>query len=154
MIKTVKTARTSNLKTKMINVLMRNGEKKTVEKILLKFLKFLQKSTNKRFKNLIQVAIINSTSTFKINEQIIKRGKRKSIRSIPSFITSDVLRVTNSFKLLRNVVFKTKNSNYFYKNLVNEFLASSQLKGQSVEKKVETQKQILMNKRYLSKFRW
>ena len=34
--------------------------------------------TNKNIINLIQLSIINSTPIFKLNEQIIKKGKRKA----------------------------------------------------------------------------
>ena len=133
---------------------MISGKKNTGEKILLKFAKKLQKSTNKHFKRLVQLAIINSTPTFKLNEQVVKKGKRKTIRSTPSFIPTDFLRIMASLKLIKQAVIKGKNSNYFYESLANEILSASVLKGQSVDKKTELQKLILVNKRYLSKFRW
>jgi len=154
MIKSLKGNKTFNLKAKIINTLMISGKKKTGEKILLKFAKLLQKSSNKNFKNLVQLAIINSTPTFKLNEQVVKKGKRKSVRSTPSFITSDSLRIMASLKLIINAVNKNKTSTSFYETLVNEVLASSEAKSQAVDKKNELQKQILINKRYLSKFRW
>ncbi len=100
------------------------------------------------------MAIVNSTTTIKLNEQILKKGKRKAIKSTPSFIRSDSLRIMTSLKFIRNAVAKNKNSVYFYESLVNEIMASSALKSQAVDKKNELQKQILINKRYLSKFRW
>lgn len=154
MIKSLKGNKAFNLKSKIINTLMVSGKKKTGEKILLKFAKLLQKSSNKNFKNLVQLAIINSTPTFKLNEQVVKKGKRKSVRSTPSFITSDSLRIMASLKFIVNAVSKNKTSAHFYENLVNEVLASSAVKSQAVDKKNELQKQILINKRYLSKFRW
>ena len=154
MIKSLKGNKALNLKAKIINTLMISGKKKTGEKILLRFAKLLQKSSNKNFKNLVQLAIINSTPTFKLNEQVVKKGKRKSVRSTPSFIVSDSLRIMASIKLLVNTAGKNKTSAFFYENLMNEVLASSMLKSQAVDKKNELQRQILINKRYLSKFRW
>lgn len=154
MIKSLKKNNTLHLKHKIVNTLMKSGKKKTGEKILLKFLKSLQKSTGKNFKVLLQSAIINSTSTFKLNEQSIKKGKRKAKKNIPSFIISDSLRIITALKLIKKVSARTKSSNYFYESLVAEVLASSALKGQSVDQKNDLQKQILVNKRYLSKFRW
>ena len=154
MIKSLKKNNTLHLKHKIVNTLMKSGKKKTGEKILLKFLKSLQKSTDKNFKVLLQSAIINSTSTFKLNEQSIKKGKRKAKKNIPSFIISDSLRIITALKLIKKVSAKNKSSNYFYQSLVDEILASSALKGQSVDQKNDVQKQILENKRYLSKFRW
>ena len=143
-----------SLKTKIVNSFMIHGEKKTSEKILLKALKALQKSTNKNSKDLLQRFIINSTSTFKLNEQVVKKGKRKVTKITPSFILNDSLRISTSLKSIKKVIKKSKQSNSFYSRLSEEILSSSQLKGQVVEKKNELQKQILLNKRYLSKFRW
>lgn len=154
MIKSVKGDKILNLKNKIVNSLMVHGKKKTGEKILLKFVKFLQKTTNKNYKELIQLAIINSTPTFKLNEQIVKRGKRKSIKSIPSFIPSNDLRINISLKSIKNVVSKHKGAAHFYEKISKEVLDSVHFKSQSVDKKNELQKQILLNKRYLSKFRW
>ena len=154
MIKSLKKNKTSHLKTKIVNTLMKSGRKTTGEKILLKSLKSLQKSTDKNFKTLFHSAIVNSASAFKVNEQAVKKGKRKAIKSIPSFIINDSLRITNALKSLTRISAKSKNSNFLYKKLVAEILSSSALKGQSIDQKNEIQKQILVNKRYLSKFRW
>jgi len=154
MIKSLKKSKIFNLKTKIVNMIMVSGKKKTGEKILLKFAKKLQKSNNKPFKKIIQLAIINSTSSFKLNEQVVKKGKRKAVRSTPSFITTDSLRVMASLKTIKHTVVKNKNSARFYEALANEVLLAASLKGQSVDKKTELQKQVLANKRYLSKFRW
>ena len=154
MIRSSKNAKKFILKTKIINTLMLNGKKNTGEKILLKFVKKLQKSNGKDFKKLVQLAIINSTSTFKLNEQVVKKGKRKAVRYTPSFITTNSLRIMTSLKLIKYFATKNKSSNQFYVSLVNEIFMASNLKGQSVEKKTELQKQILANKRYLANFRW
>ena len=154
MIKSLKNNKSFDLKTKIISTLMVCGKKKTGEKILLKFAKLQQKSTSKNFKNIVHLAVINSTPTFKLNEQISKKGKRKAIKSIPSFIKSDSLRVMTSLKFIKNAVVKNKSSAFFYQNLVTEVTASSVLKSQAVDHKNELQKQILINKRYLAKFRW
>lgn len=142
------------LKDKIINVLMKNGKKHNGEKILLKSSKLLQKSSKKSFKNLVQLAIINTTSVFKLNEQVMKKGKRKSKKITPSFIVKDSLRIMTALKFIKNTVQKNKRSTNFYKSLANEILASSSLKSQSIDQKTKLQTQILLNKRYLSKFKW
>lgn len=133
---------------------MISGKKNTGEKILLNFAKKLQKSNNKEFKKLIQLAIINSTLTFKLNEQIVKKGKRKVITNNPFFIMTDLHRVMISLKLIKYIGVKNKNFNSFYMTLASEVLLASNQKGHSVDKKLELQKQVLLNKRYLSKFYW
>lgn len=142
------------LKDKIINILMKNGKKHSGEKILLKSSKLLQKSSKKNFKNLVQLAIINTTSVFKLNEQVMKKGKRKSKKIIPSFIVKDSLRIMTALKYIKTTVFKTKSSTNFYKDLGKEILASSSLKSNSIEQRTKLQTQILLNKRYLSKFKW
>ncbi len=100
------------------------------------------------------MAIINSTSTFKLNEQIVKKGKRKTVRSIPSFVATDQFRIMLSLKLIKDAALKGKGSNEFYESLSNEILMASSLRGQSINVKTDLQKQILANKRYLAKFHW
>jgi ribosomal protein S7 len=141
-------------KNKIVNIFMKNGKKHTSEKILIKSSKLLQKSSKKNFQNLVQLAIINTTSAFKLNEQVMKKGKRKSKKVTPLFIVKDSLRIMTALKFIRSTVQKNKSSTNFYRNLANEILASSSLKSQSIEQKTKLQTQILLNKRYLSKFKW
>jgi ribosomal protein S7 len=130
------------------------GNKKTGEKILLKSFKLIQKSTNKNSTNLLQQAVINSTPTFKVNQQLVKKGKRKSQKDIPTFIINDSLRTVLSLKFIKSTSSQNQEFKGFYKKLAEEILAASSNKSKSVEKKNELHKQILMNKRYLVKFRW
>ena len=85
---------------------------------------------------------------------MMKKGKRKSKKITPSFIIKDSLRIMTALKFIKNTVQKNKRSTNFYKNLANEILASSSLKSQSIDQKTKLQTQILLNKRYLSKFKW
>ena len=84
----------------------------------------------------------------------MKKGKRKSKKIIPSFIVKDSLRIMTALKFIKTTVSKTKSSTNFYKSLGKEILASSSLKGNSIEQRNKLQTQILLNKRYLSKFKW
>lgn len=143
-----------SLKTKIINIIMISGRKTTAEKILLNLVKKLQKSSNKHFKTLVQLAIINITPTFKLKEQIVKKGKRKAIKNNSSFIIANATRMLISLKLIKRVGTKSKKYNQCYTKLTKEFLLASNLKGDSADKKTEMQKRVLLNKRYLSKFHW
>lgn len=142
------------VKNQVITSIMKNGKKRTGEKILLKLSKSLQKATQKNFQSLLQLAIINSTPAFKLNEQIMKKGKRKSKKIVPSFITKDSLRVMGALKSIKNVAQKSKNSSNFFDKWAKEILDTSSAKSQSVEQKINLQNQVLLNKRYLAKFRW
>lgn len=141
-------------KSQIVNVFMQNGKKRTGEKILLNVSKSLHKSTNKNLQNIVQLAVINSTPVFKLNEQIMKKGKRKSKKIIPSFIVKDSLRIMRALKSLKTIASKDRTSNSFYKSFGKEILDSSLFKGQSAEQKSKVLNQILLNKRYLAKFRW
>jgi len=154
MIKSLKKNKTPYLKSKIVNTLMKSGRKTTGEKILLKSLKSLQKLNGKNFKTLLHSAIVNSSSAFKVNEQAVKKGKRKATKTTLSFITSDSLRVTTALKLLTRVSARSKDSNFLYKKLVAEILSCSTSKSQSIDQKNEAQRKALVDKRYLSKFRW
>lgn len=142
------------LKSKTINNLMFNGKKTTGEKIILKFAKFAQKTSNKKFTTLLQSAIINSTPVFSVNTQIVKKGKKKVEKVVPSFLQNHSLRIKSSLLFLKNAAEKDKKVSSFYKMLAYETIKSSDLEGYSVNKKVEVQKQVLVNKRYWSKFKW
>ena len=142
------------LKSQIVNSFMKNGKKHTGEKILLKFSKSLQRSTNKSFRSLIQTAIINVAPAFKLNEQTMKKGKRKSKKIIPSFIMKDSLRIMTALKSIKDVARKDKSPGSFYEKLNAEILDSSSFKGVSTEQKTKLQNQVLLNKRYLAKFRW
>ena len=142
------------LKDKLINVFMKNGKKFTGEKILLKSSKLLQNLSKKKNLNIVKLAIINTTSVFKLNEQVMKKGKRKSKKITPSFIVRDSFRIMTAFKSIQASAKKNQNSINFHKNLVKEVLASASLKSHSIEQKAKLQNQILLNKRYLSRFKW
>merc|ERR1712154_448982 len=148
----LKKKKTLALKNKIINVFMKNGNKNISEKILLKSSKLLQKSSKKPSQHLIQLAIINTALTFKLNEQIVKKGKRKSKKIIPLFIIKDSFRIMTSLKSIKTNVYKNKSS--ANKNLAKDILSFSFLKDQRIEQKTKLQNQILLNKRYLLKFKW
>jgi small subunit ribosomal protein S7 len=150
--------RVINLKEKLINVLMENGNKKTAEKIILKSFKFLQKLTTKNHTSLIQAAIINSTPIFRISQQKKKRKKKgkSKPKNIYTFISNAQIRQILSIKFLKMSSTNSTSYTYFYQKFAAEILLSStnNNKSQSVKKKDDLHKQILVNKKYLKNFRW
>jgi len=147
----LKKNKTVILKNKLINLFMQNGSKQICEKNLLKSSKILQKSSKKRFQSLLQLSIINTALTFKFNEKIIKKGRRRSIKTSAFFIISDFVRITEALKSLK--MQKHKNTNIIIA-FGKKVLISSYFKNQLTEQKTKLQTQILVNKRYLSKFKW
>jgi ribosomal protein S7 len=69
------------IKKKIENHLMRNGEKKTSEKLLLQSLKELQKTSSKQTKNLIKLALTQTTPIFKL-QKIENKKQRKKNRKV------------------------------------------------------------------------
>ena len=84
----------------------------------------------------------------------MKKGRRKSTKVTPSFIIKDSLRIMTALKSIKITVRKSRSSVNSYENLAKEILAFSSMKDQLVEQKTKLQNQILLNKRYLSKFKW
>lgn len=83
-------------KVKFLNFLLRNGNKKTCESILLKCFKNLQKSSNKCHKKIFKLALVNSTPVFRIivlkNKKI--RKKNRQLKEIPKLITKNLERIS------------------------------------------------------------
>ena len=142
------------LKTQFLNTLMSNGKKNTTEKILLNTVKLISKLQKFHLINLLKLAFINSTPIFKLNEQLIKRGKKKVKKQIPFFLLTDSTRILYGIKTIKTVSSKTRGSNFFYKSLGSEILNLTKEKSNSIRSNIEIKTQVLANKRYLSKFRW
>jgi ribosomal protein S7 len=135
---------------------MKNGKKRTSEKIFLQNFKELQKHSSKETKKLIKVALINATPIFKIHKitnKKVKKKKSKITKEIPSFITNEQSRVSQAIKFILEAV-KKKPEN-FYKKFSKELLLNSQNLGNAVEKKNEVQKHaVVIHNRYLKFYRW
>lgn len=142
------------LKNITLNMFMKNGQKKTVEKILLKCIKCLQKEYIKDSKDLFQSSIINTSPVFLIHHRVIKKGKRKIKKEVPSFLSSYPRRVKNSLNLLKKSIQAEKKFSYFYGMFSKEIVKSSLANSVSVTKKVDIQNQVLLKKRYLANFKW
>ena len=64
-----------NIKTRIYNANLISGNKKTVEKNLLKSLKKLQKLSNKRHTQVLKLSIKNLTPALKMDKQKMKRQR-------------------------------------------------------------------------------
>jgi ribosomal protein S7 len=142
------------IKNKLINHITKNGEKKTSEKLLLKSLKKLQKTSKKQVKALLQLCILNSTPIFKLHTSSNKKQKKrnKKIREMPTFIVRPEIRTSLSIKFILSN--KEKMSKNFYSELTKKVLLTTQSKSGPISSKNELQKKIILNKRYLTYYRW
>lgn len=142
------------VKNKLINHIMINGNKKTSENILLKSFKNLQKDSKKQSKKIFQLAIINSTPVFKLHIHKIKKRKKKKIREIPAFIATTINRTSLALKFILYNNVKNKKSNKFFNKLKKEILLISQQKGTIFESKNNLQKQVVLKKHLFTFYRW
>lgn len=143
-----------SVKTKLLNHLTKNGEKKTSEKILFKSLKKLQKDSNKPAKDVLKTALVLSTPVFKVHviENKKQRKKNRKIKKIPYFIVNNNSRISLAIKFIMKSI--NNKSKPLYSKLQNEILLTSQQKGDSINFKKELQKQVLINKKYFNFYKW
>ena len=143
-----------SVKTKLINHLTKNGEKKTSEKILFKSFKKLQKDSNKPIKDILKTALVLSTPIFKVHviENKKQRKKNRKIKKIPYFIVNNSSRISLAIKFIMKSIHNKPKP--LYSKLQNEILLTSQQKGDSINFKRDLQKQVITNKKYFNFYKW
>jgi ribosomal protein S7 len=144
----------SLIKTKFTNHLIKNGEKKTSEKILLKSFKKLQKDSNKSTKDILKTALVLSTPIFKVHiiENKKQRKKNRKVKKIPHFIVNNNSRISLAIKFILSSI-KNK-SKSFDNGLKHEILLTSQQKGDAINLKKDLQKQVIINQKYFHFYKW
>ena len=140
-------------KNKIINHIMINGEKKTSENILFKSVKTLQKNSKKQLKQIMQLAIINSTPTFKLHQIKNKKKRNQKVREIPAFISKATIRTSIAVKLILSSIEKKK-SKTFYKKLNQKIILTAQSKGNAIDLKNTLQEQVILKKHFFKYYRW
>ena len=140
---------------KLVNHLVINGKKPKSEKIVLKSIKALQKTSKKSSQKLFQLALIYNTPIFKLNTITQKKRKKKKqkVKIIPAFISNKASRISFAIKFIVTTASKKSNQPLFQK-LLNEILISSRNKSDAVERKKDTQKQALLNRHLFKYYRW
>ena len=147
--------RKKEIQNKIINHIMYDGNKKTSENILYKSIKKLQKNSKKQLKKIIQLAIINSTPTFKLHKIENKKRKKRNrkIREIPAFISKSISRTSTAIKSILYSIEKKK-SKKFYTKLKQEILLTAQYQGTAIVLKNTLQKQVVTKKHFFKYYRW
>lgn len=144
------------IKSTLFNHLMKNGKKQTCETIILKSLKKIQKTSNKPHKTIFKLAIINSTSGFRLIQLKQKRRKikkNKKTKEIPVFISNTNERVMWALKFISQTS-KKNSTRKLLNTLTQEIILSSQNKGESIKIKTDLHKQVITRKRMFLYFRW
>ena len=135
------------LKNILYKKIMLNGNKQTSEKLLLKSLKNVQKTVNKKnFKDLTKLALINSSPVFYIKK--IKR-KRKNSLEFP-FLLKPNLRISYSLNFMLKSSEKKKSFIHYFSN---ELLNSSRNSSFSVKKTQDIYKESFVKKKFAN-YRW
>jgi ribosomal protein S7 len=144
------------IKKKIVNHIMFSGKKKTSEKLLLKSVKELNKSSKKQIKKLVQLRIIYTTPIFKLHISTNKKQKKRNrkIRILPSFVPQTQIRTSLALRFILANIKKKKSNTQFYQSLKQAILQTSKQEKSIIEMKNEIQKKALLNKRYFRYYRW
>ena len=150
---TKKFIKTLNIKHKIFNHLMTNGNKETCERTFLKSSKSLQKSLLKNYPELIKIGIINTAPIINVKQVRLKKGKKKNVKEYP-FVLNSENRTSLAIKFILETVKKKENKPfYLYTNLKQEIIANSKNNSSAVKKKDDLQKKTLLKKQY-AYYRW
>ena len=142
------------LKKKILNHILKDGKKKTSEKILSKSFKSIQKLHKKSHSDIIRLSIINSTPAFRVIKlKNNRRRKKKSTKEIPAFLSTYLFRSSWALKYLIQASRK-KTSDVFHSQLANETLLNAKHEGNAVKLKNDIQNQALQKKKYFRHYRW
>lgn len=138
------------LKLKILNLLIINGNKLTSEKSFLRSVKSIQKSHLKDHKNLIKLAIINTSPLIFIKQTNMKR-KQQRVKEFP-FILSNQKRISVAIKSILNFT-ENKSKTKFFKRFFNEILNASNNNGENIKKKKKLYEYAFVKKKY-AHYRW
>lgn len=142
------------IKSKLINHLIFNGKKETSEKTLTKNFKTLQRKSRKCSSKLFQLALISSTSVFRLHRISLKNRKKKKVREVPGFLRNRDNRISIGLKSLVKMTKRTPDSIHLDKNFLTKILSLSKFESETLSTKNEAQKNLL-TKRYLFRYyRW
>jgi ribosomal protein S7 len=133
---TKKFIKTLNIKHRILNHLMSNGNTESCEKTFLKNSKSLQKFLFKNYQELIKIGIINTAPLVNVKQVRLKKGKKKNVKEYP-FVLNFENRISLAIKfILETVKRKQTKPFYLYANLKQEIIANSQNNSSAVKKKM------------------
>lgn len=147
--------KTTELRQKLINHITKNGKKHKSEKAITKSFKSTQKIQKKNHGKVTKLSIINTIPTFKIIKLTNKKRRKKSIREIPTLVSSYKSRVSLGLKYLikTTTTTQTKQVN-FSEKLKNELLSGAISENTATLTKNNFQVKALDEKKYFRFYRW
>jgi ribosomal protein S7 len=143
------------IKTKLINLVTLKGKKAVGEKNLIKSIKEIQKASNKKFIEILNLALIYSTPIFKLHKiknKKIKKNRNKKFKEIPGFLKNKNSRISLGIKY---ILLSLHNKNEaFYQKFSKELLLNAAQDATSIQLKTEIQKNIQNKKHLFRYYRW
>lgn len=138
-----------NYKNRILNHITINGNKRTSEKLLLKTLKLMQATHQKKdFEAILRTSLINSSPSLYIKQ--IKR-RRRHVVEFP-FLLSSKLKITYALKCLISNTRKNS-SKAFYESFNTELVDSSRKTSSTYKQKIDLHKTGFI-KRKFANYRW
>jgi len=114
----------SLLYSKFITLLLDKGKKNTIELVLLKTIKELQKVTKKQVLNVIKAVILKNYSVVMIKKPKTQKFQRKNLKKVLiPYLLKAPYRIISSLKTILWVAKQKSNQNFFLA-LKNEILIS------------------------------
>lgn len=137
------------LKQSILTGIMKNGNKRTSEKVFLKSVKLIQMRENqKSFKRILKLSIVNSSPAISIRKI---RRKRKRTVEFP-FLLKPRLRTSYGIKFLTQHS-KKRSKAPFFESFNEELLNSSKKISSSFKHKTNLYKEAFLKKKFAN-YRW
>ena len=136
------------LKTKIIKYILNEGNKRTSEKIFLKTLKSIQKSSNKDSKSIVKFSLIKVSPFLSIKK---KKRNRQMVIEIP-FLLKSSSRIFFAVKEIICIVQRKKKSSFFF--LFKHELLNSLIENNEILKEKKEVYQKAFIKKAFAHFRW
>jgi ribosomal protein S7 len=144
------------LRKKLTNHVTRNGHKHKSEKAINKSFKAIQKSQKKNHGKITKLSVVNAVPTFKIIKLTNKKRRKKSLREIPTLVSSYKSRVSLGLKYLIKATTGTQQAKQltFFEKFKNELLSGASSDNNAILTKNSFQAKALDEKKYFRFFRW
>jgi ribosomal protein S7 len=141
------------IKQKIFNLIMKNGKKQTSEKLFLKSVKLLQKSSKKNTINIMKTSIVNSSPLTKM--RIYRRNKKRKTKHVISFPFLLTFKQKNTLGIKNLILLSQdqKNSKSFFNNFYDQLINASNKQGKIIENISKQHNESFLKKKF-SNFRW
>lgn len=143
------------LRKKLTNHITKSGHKHKSEKVINKSFKAIQKSQKKNHGKITKLSVINTIPTFKIIKLTDKKRRKKSLREIPTLVSSYKSRVSLGLKYLIKTTTGTQTKHFtFFEKFKNELLSGTFSDNNAILSKNSFQVKALDEKKYFRFYRW